>query len=59
MLFIIDDVANLKRFYKEGEQITLVSESTLDIAPIYIHSKYLPDYMINGVVVRVIKSNHD
>jgi repressor LexA len=55
VLSVIDDCANLKRFYKKGDQIVLVSESKGDIPPIYIHSKDFPNYMVNGVVVRVIK----
>ncbi len=57
VLSIIDGMANLKRFYYEKgtEQIVLVSESTLDISPIYIHPDDFSDYMVNGKVVRVIK----
>ncbi len=55
VLSIIDDCANLKRFYKEGDQIILMSESKSDMPPIYIHSNDFPSYMVNGTVVRVIK----
>lgn len=57
ILSIIDDMANLKRFYqnKKTGEISLVSESTLNIAPIYIHPSDFSNYMVNGVVVRVIK----
>jgi SOS-response transcriptional repressor LexA len=57
VLSVIDDAVNLKRFYldKEGKQVILVSESTSDIPPIYIHFKDLHKYMINGVIVRIIK----
>jgi len=55
VLSVIDDCANLKRFYRKGDQIILVSESKSDIPPIYIHSKDFPNYMVNGVVVKVIK----
>ena len=55
VLSIIDGMANIKRFYidKDKKQIALISESTKDLLPIYIH----PDdkYMINGVVKYVIK----
>lgn len=55
VLSIIDDVANIKRFVFDTDQnqIILVSESTEDIAPIFIH----PDdkYVMNGRVIQVIK----
>lgn len=57
VLSVIDEMANLKRFYQDkitGE-IALVSESTLNIEPIYIHPRDFREYMVNGVVVRVIK----
>lgn len=51
---IIDGMANIKRFVRmNNEQIALVSESTEDIAPIYIHAD--DDYQYNGKVVQVIK----
>jgi len=55
VLSIIDDHANLKRFYREGEQVTLMSESKSDIPPIYIDPKDFPDYIINGKIVKVFK----
>jgi len=58
ILSIIDDVANLKRFYQDKKTgvVSLVSESTSDYPPIFIHPSDYSNYMINGVVVRVIKS---
>jgi len=55
VLSIIDGMANLKKFKedRENNQIILLSESTEDIPPIYIHSE--DDYMINGKIVQVIK----
>jgi repressor LexA len=57
VLSVIDDAANLKRFYfdKSGHQIALVSESALDIPPIYVHEDDFKSYMVNGVVEQVIK----
>lgn len=57
VLSIIDEGANLKRFYKdeENKQIKLVSESSLNIPPIYIDFRDYSRYFVNGVVVRVIK----
>lgn len=60
VLSIIDDAANLKRFYQDEakEEIRLVSESTRKLPPIVIHKSDFETskYMINGVVTRVIKS---
>ncbi|MFA6145935.1 MAG: S24 family peptidase [Patescibacteria group bacterium] len=53
VLSVIDDVANIKRFIKEKDKIILLSESTEDIPPIYIHRR--DKYMINGKVIQVIK----
>ena len=55
VLSIIDDNANLKRFYKKGKQVVLISESSSDIPQIYIHPKDFPKYMINGKVIQDIK----
>jgi len=57
VLSIIEDTANLKRFYldKVNKQIALVSESTLNIPPIYIHENDFEKYMVNGTVEKVIK----
>lgn len=52
---IIDGMANIKRFFKDQEnnQVVLMSESTKDFAPIYIHED--DDFLINGKVIQVIK----
>jgi SOS regulatory protein LexA len=55
VLSIIDGMANIKRFHwdKKNKQIALVSDSTQDFPPIYLHED--DDFMINGKVVQVIK----
>lgn len=55
VLSVIDDMANIKKyvFDEENNQIVLVSESTKDIPPIYIHEN--DSFMINGKVIQVIK----
>ncbi|MDD2646862.1 MAG: S24 family peptidase [Patescibacteria group bacterium] len=53
VLSVIDDVANIKKFIREKNKITLLSESTENIPPIYIHRD--DNYMINGKVIQVIK----
>jgi len=55
VLSVIDGMANIKKFSvdEENNQIVLVSESTQNFPPIYIHQD--DDYMINGKVIQVIK----
>jgi len=60
VLSVIDEQANLKRFYKDkkNRQIRLMSESSLNLPPIIIDFKDYssnPSYFINGVAIRVIK----
>lgn len=57
VLSVIDGMANLKRFFveRENRRIALRSESTIDIKPIYIKEEFFQDYMINGVILRIIK----
>jgi repressor LexA len=54
VLSIIDENANIKRFIRnEDGSIVLMSDSTREFAPIYIHED--DDFLINGKVVDVIK----
>jgi repressor LexA len=55
VLSVIDDMANIKKyiFDEENNQIVLVSQSTKDIPPIYIHED--DSFMVNGKVIQVIK----
>jgi len=55
ILSVIDNMANVKRYVwdEDNEQVVLVSDSTSDIPPIYIHSD--DQFIINGKVVQVIK----
>jgi repressor LexA len=55
VLSVIDEMANIKKYVwdEENNQIVLVSESTKDIPPIYIHED--DSFMINGKVIQVIK----
>jgi SOS-response transcriptional repressor LexA len=55
VLSVIDDMANIKRyvFDEENNQIVLMSQSTKDIPPIYVHED--DSFMINGKVIQVIK----
>jgi repressor LexA len=55
VLSIIDDMANIKKYVWDNtnNQVVLVSESTRDIPPIYVHED--DSFMINGKVIQVIK----
>lgn len=57
VLSIIGGQANIKKFLrdKENNQLVLLSESSQELPPIYIHPEDLSNYMINGRVVDVIK----
>lgn len=54
---IIDNLANIKRFFRDGEkqQIILASESTMDYPPICIHEDDADAYCVAGKVLKVIK----
>jgi repressor LexA len=52
---VIDGCANVKKIRLEQDKIVLLSESSEDIPPIYIHSD--DSYLINGKVTKIIKSN--
>lgn len=60
VLSVIDGAANFKKFFKDDtkHEIRLVSESTQEIPPIILHDSDINSsgYMVNGVVVRVIKN---
>lgn len=58
VLSIIDGVANVKKFHKDaiGKQVILLSESTGNYDPIFIHEEDLDKYLVNGKVVQVIKT---
>ncbi len=55
VLSVIDDMANIKKyvFDEDNNQIVLVSQSSKDIPPIYVHED--DSFMVNGKVIQVIK----
>ncbi len=55
VLSVIDGSANIKKFRYDNEnnRIMLLSESTKNYPPIYIHPE--DDYMVSGLVIAVIK----
>lgn len=60
VLSIIDEAANFKKFFKDNKkhEIRLASESKREIPPIILHESDINSsgYMVNGVVVRVVKN---
>jgi SOS-response transcriptional repressor LexA len=54
---IIDGMANIKKFMhdEENKQIVLLSESTENYPPIYIHEEDFPAYAVTGTVIQVLK----
>ncbi len=58
ILSIIDGSANIKRFKKDDSRgmIVLLSESSSDYDPIYIHQSDLHSYSVAGKVVGVLKN---
>ncbi|MBU2036818.1 S24 family peptidase [Patescibacteria group bacterium] len=54
---VIDGMANIKKFIKDkkNNRIILMSESSLDISPIYIHDDDYSNYFVCGRVVDIIK----
>ncbi|MFA6306622.1 MAG: S24 family peptidase [Patescibacteria group bacterium] len=57
VLSVIEGCANIKKFFwdKREDQIALVSESSENFKPIYIHAD--DNYMINGLIKNVIKTS--
>ncbi|MFC1638832.1 LexA family protein [Patescibacteria group bacterium] len=57
VLSVIGGLANVKEYRedRENNQIVLVSRSTEEITPIFIHPEEDSDYVINGKVVDVFK----
>lgn len=51
---VVDGLANIKRFYREKDRITLLSESTEQFDPIFIHPEDQSDSLIGGKVVQVV-----
>ena len=55
---VVDNLANIKQYHFDplNSQVALVSESTDDFAPIFLHSEDQPDAVIAGKVVQVLPS---
>lgn len=61
VLSVIDGMANIKKFklLLQYNQIALISESNKDYPPIIIGEEDSYSYMVNGVVLQVIKKPKD
>jgi repressor LexA len=55
ILSVIDGSANVKRYHEDADnqQLVLMSDSTEDFAPIFIHED--DDFFVNGRVIDVVK----
>lgn len=58
VLSVVDGCANIKKYFedKKNGQIILMSESTHNYPPIYVHYNEAGECLVNGRVVDVIKS---
>lgn len=52
---IVDGLANIKRFYRERDRIALLSDSTEQYDPIFIHPEDQSDSLIGGRVIQVVE----
>lgn len=52
---IVDGLANIKRFFRNGDHIALLSDSTEQYDPIFIHSEDQSDSLIGGTVIQVVE----
>lgn len=52
---IVDGLANIKRFYREKTRICLLSDSTEQYDPIFIHPEDQSDSLIGGTVIQVVE----
>lgn len=52
---VLGGMANIKRFYRESDRITLLSESSENFDPILIHPEDQSDNLIGGRVVQVVE----
>ncbi len=54
VVVVVAGLANVKRFYRESDRIALLSESSEDYDPIFIHSEDQSDGLIGGKVIQVV-----
>lgn len=57
VIAVVDDLANLKKFHfdKENNQVVLLSESSEDYLPIFVHPEDSNEGLISGTVTQVVR----
>ena len=57
VIAVVDNLANLKRFHldRENNQVVLLSESSDDYLPIFVHPEDNNEGLISGTVTQIIK----
>jgi repressor LexA len=57
VIAVVDDLANLKRYHLDAvnEQVVLLSESSEDYLPIFVHPSDSNENLIKGTVVQVVR----
>lgn len=51
---IVGGLANIKKYYREGDRVTLLSDSSEQFDPIFISTEDQSDSLIGGTVVQVV-----
>ncbi len=57
VIAVVDELANLKRFLydRENNQVVLLSESSEDYLPIFVHPEDSNEGLISGTVIQVVR----
>jgi SOS-response transcriptional repressor LexA len=57
VIAVVDELANLKRFHfdQANNQVVLISESSEDYLPIFVHPEDSNEGLISGTVVQVMR----
>lgn len=57
VIAVVDELANLKKYHldRENEQVVLLSESSEDYLPIFVHPSDSNENLIKGTVVQVVR----
>lgn len=60
VLSVIDEMANIKKIIidKQNRQVCLISESSNQYPPIFIHESEAANYFVSGKVIQVIKQSN-
>lgn len=57
IIAVVDELANLKKFHydKANNQVVLISESSEDYSPIFVHPEDSNEGLISGTVVQILR----